>query len=105
LSEMHLSANITAGGWSCAGDCSGLLKGLDVYPNLKLQLWRSGIRQIRLARLLGVDEAMLSKVINGHRDPSPELRQRISAVLETDVEWLFQPDTLTKLGSDGQLTK
>jgi plasmid maintenance system antidote protein VapI len=70
-----------------------------VYPNLKLQLWRSGIRQIRLARLLGVDEALLSKIINGHRDATPELRQRISIVLESDADWLFEPAPLTKLGS------
>ena len=72
-----------------------------MYPNLKLQLWRSGIRQIRLARLLGVDEAMLSKVINGHRDATPELRQRISVVLESDADWLFEPSPLTKLDSNG----
>jgi len=71
-----------------------------VYPNLKLQLWRSGIRQIRLARLLGVDEAMLSKVINGHRDATPELRHRISVVLESDADWLFEPSGPAKLDSE-----
>jgi plasmid maintenance system antidote protein VapI len=52
-----------------------------------------------LARLLGVDEALLSKIINGHRDATPELRQRISIVLESDADWLFEPAPLTKLGS------
>jgi transcriptional regulator with XRE-family HTH domain len=62
-----------------------------VYPNLKLQLWRSGIRQNRLAQMLGVDETMLSKIINGYRTVSPELRGRIAGILQTDEGWLFEP--------------
>ncbi len=61
-----------------------------MYPNLKLQLWRKGIRQNRLARMLGMDETLLSKMINGFREPSAELRSRIAATLETDEEWLFE---------------
>lgn len=62
-----------------------------MYPNLKLQLWRTGIRQNRLALLVGMDETMLSKIINGYRPASPELRRRIAATLNTDPEWLFEP--------------
>lgn len=72
-----------------------------MYPNLKLQLWRTGIRQNRLARLLGVDETILSKIINGYRVANPELRQRIAVVLDSDAEWLFEPASLTKPDSDG----
>lgn len=61
-----------------------------MYPNLKLHLWRCGIRQNRLARMLGVDETALSRVINGYRIASPELRGKIAAILETDEEWLFE---------------
>jgi len=61
-----------------------------VYPNLKLQLWRAGIRQNRLAQLLGMDETMLSKVINGYRAASPELRGKIAVILQQDEEWLFE---------------
>jgi transcriptional regulator with XRE-family HTH domain len=61
-----------------------------MYPNLKLQLWRTGIRQNRLAQMLGVDESALSKIINGFREPSPELRRRIAALLESDPAWLFE---------------
>jgi transcriptional regulator with XRE-family HTH domain len=64
--------------------------GLTVYPNLKLQLWRSGIRQNRLAQMLGMDETMLSKIINGYRAASPELRGKIAGFLKSDEEWLFQ---------------
>jgi transcriptional regulator with XRE-family HTH domain len=61
-----------------------------MYPNLKLQLWTSGIRQNRLAHMLGMDEAALSKIINGYREPGAELRRFIAKILEGDEEWLFQ---------------
>jgi len=61
-----------------------------MYPNLKLQLWKSGIRQNRLAQMLGVDETMLSKIVNGFREPSRELRGRIAVLLESQEEWLFE---------------
>lgn len=61
-----------------------------MFPNLKLQLWRSGIRQNRLAKLLDIDETVLSKIVNGFREPNPELRLRIAAALDSDAEWLFE---------------
>ncbi len=62
-----------------------------MYPNLKLQLWRSGIRQNQLARTLGMDETRLSKIVNGFREPNDETRQRIAEALNSDKEWLFEP--------------
>ncbi|HKW98499.1 MAG TPA: helix-turn-helix transcriptional regulator [Bryobacteraceae bacterium] len=61
-----------------------------MYPNLKLQLFRTGIRQNRLAQSLGMDESILSKIVNGFREPSQEVRARIASLLDTDEEWLFQ---------------
>jgi transcriptional regulator with XRE-family HTH domain len=61
-----------------------------MYPNLKLQLWRKGIRQNRLALSLGMDETMLSKIVNGFREPSPEIRGKIAVLLQTDEAWLFE---------------
>ncbi|MFN0171064.1 MAG: helix-turn-helix domain-containing protein [Bryobacteraceae bacterium] len=61
-----------------------------MYPNLKLQLWKSGIRQNRLARMLDLDETVLSKILNGFRVPSPETRERIAALLNCDEDWLFE---------------
>ena len=61
-----------------------------MYPNLKLQMWRSGIRQNRLAQLLEMDETNLSRIVNGFRKPGPEVRARIAAALESDPEWLFE---------------
>ncbi len=60
-----------------------------MYPNLKLQLWRSGIRQNRLAQLLGIDETLLSKIVNGFRQPNPQIRARIAEILAVDEHWLF----------------
>jgi transcriptional regulator with XRE-family HTH domain len=61
-----------------------------MYPNLKLQMWRSGIRQNRLARILKVDETILSRIVNGFRKPCPEMKARIAQVLNTDQDWLFE---------------
>ena len=61
-----------------------------MYPNLKLQLWKNGVRQNRLAQLLGMDETALSKVVNGFREPSKELRQKVAALLQSDEQWLFE---------------
>ena len=61
-----------------------------MYPNLKLKLWSTGMRQNRLAQMLGMDETMLSKVINGFRAITPEVRERIADLLDADESWLFQ---------------
>lgn len=62
-----------------------------MYANLKFQIWKSGLRQNRLAQMVGIDQTLLSKVINGYREPSSELRQRIASALECDEVWLFEP--------------
>jgi plasmid maintenance system antidote protein VapI len=61
-----------------------------MYPNLKLQLWKSGIRQNRLAQMLGMDETALSKIVNGYRAPNAEMRTRIASMLGSDENWLFE---------------
>jgi len=63
-----------------------------MYPNLKLQLWKCGLRQNRLAKILGIDETALSRIVNGFRDPSLEVRNAIATLLECEVEWLFQAE-------------
>ena len=60
-----------------------------MYPNLKLELWRRGIRQNHLAKMLHIDETVLSKIVNGFRQPTPEVRARIASLLESDETWLF----------------
>jgi transcriptional regulator with XRE-family HTH domain len=61
-----------------------------MYPNLRIQLWKTGIRQNRLAKMIEMDETLLSRIVNGYRTPSPEFRKKISAILDSDELWLFQ---------------
>ncbi|MCC7236888.1 MAG: helix-turn-helix transcriptional regulator [Bryobacterales bacterium] len=61
-----------------------------MFPNLKFSIWKAGLRQNRLARILGIDETVLSRIVNGSREASPELQQRIADVLQSDREWLFE---------------
>ncbi len=61
-----------------------------MYPNLKLQLWRMGMRQNRLAKSLGIDETMLSKIVNGYREPNIDVREKIAVLLHSDPRWLFE---------------
>ena len=61
-----------------------------MYPNLKLQLFRSSVRQNFLARQVGIDESILSKIIHGYREPSKELRQLLANYLGVEETWLFE---------------
>ena len=61
-----------------------------MYLNLKLQLWRKGMRQNQLARILEMNEATLSRIVHGFRPPAVELRERIARLLEADEGWLFE---------------
>lgn len=70
----------------------------DIYPNLKLRMFTSGIRQNRLAKMLGIDEAHLSKIVNGFREPSHDLRTQIAEILHSDPEWLFHKMLVTEEG-------
>ena len=70
-----------------------------MYLNLKLQLFKRGMRQNRLALQLGVDESILSKIINGFREPSQEMRTSIATLLQSDEEWLFERTDSTDIGA------
>jgi transcriptional regulator with XRE-family HTH domain len=52
------------------------------------------MRQNRLAKLVGIDEAYLSRIINGVRVPGKQMQQQIAEALGCDAEWLFQQATL-----------
>jgi transcriptional regulator with XRE-family HTH domain len=71
-----------------------------MYPNLKLQLWKSGMRQNRLALLVGIHETLLSKIVNGFREPDSEVRSRIARVLASDANWLFARETVQPVNAD-----
>ncbi|MGA9586886.1 MAG: helix-turn-helix transcriptional regulator [Terracidiphilus sp.] len=70
------------------------MKERSIYPNLKLRVYTTGMRQNRLARLVGIDEAYLSRIINGVRVPGKQMQEQIAQVLGCDTEWLFQQTTI-----------
>lgn len=61
-----------------------------MYPNLKLQIFRRGLHQNHLARELGIEETILSKIIHGYREPSEAQRRLLASYLEADETWLFE---------------
>jgi transcriptional regulator with XRE-family HTH domain len=63
-----------------------------MYPNLRLQLWRRKLRQNQLARMLEIDETILSRIMNGFRQPAPQMRKQIALLLESDEGWLFETE-------------
>ena len=60
-----------------------------MYFNLKLCLLRTGVRQNQMAQAIQMDEALLSKIINGFREPNSRQRRLISEFLQEDEQWLF----------------
>jgi plasmid maintenance system antidote protein VapI len=52
-------------------------------------MYTTGIRQNRLARMLGIHEASLSRIMNGFREPTGDLRVQLAEILQSDPEWLF----------------
>jgi transcriptional regulator with XRE-family HTH domain len=61
-----------------------------MYPNLKLEIFKRGIHQNLLARDLGLNEAILSKIIRGNREPTRTQREMLSQYLQADESWLFE---------------
>jgi transcriptional regulator with XRE-family HTH domain len=66
------------------------VNGRRIYLNLKMKILSTGLRQNQLAKLVGIDEAHLSRIIHGVREPGPKLRLQIAKALGCDEEWLFQ---------------
>jgi len=61
-----------------------------MFPNLKLQIFRRGSHQNELAKALGIDETVLSKIIHGYRDPTATQRKLLASHLDANEEWLFE---------------
>jgi transcriptional regulator with XRE-family HTH domain len=72
-----------------------------MFTNLKLYIWRSRIHQNQMAQEMQVDEALLSRIINGYREPTSEQRQKIARYLDADEEWLFARDVELKRRKSG----
>ena len=62
----------------------------DMLPNLKLQIFRRGSHQNQLAKAVGIEETVLSKIINGYRNPTSEQRKLLATYLDADEAWLFE---------------
>lgn len=60
-------------------------------PNhkLKVAIVSSGKRQLELAEQLGLHETLLSKFVNGWREPSDEQKKLIARALKAHVRDLF----------------
>lgn len=61
-----------------------------MFPNLKLQIFRRGSHQNKLAMAVGIDETVLSKIIHGYRAPTASQRIVLASYLEADEAWLFE---------------
>ncbi len=61
-----------------------------MYPNLKLEIFKKGIRQNRLAQALGMNDVILSKIIHGYREPSEAQKKLLANYLQVDEAWLFE---------------
>jgi len=40
--------------------------------------------------MLGIDQTLLSKIVNGFRTPDDAMRARIASILHSDERWLFE---------------
>ena len=69
-----------------AGSIHSQLKngGVTVNIELKIALIRRFGSQIRAAKPLRIDESKLSRIVQGHRDPTPDERERLRTVLGVD---------------------
>jgi transcriptional regulator with XRE-family HTH domain len=66
-----------------------------MYPNLKLEIFKRGIHQNNLAKELGINEAILSKIIRGYRQPTSAQREMLARYLAVDENYLFEKFELT----------
>jgi transcriptional regulator with XRE-family HTH domain len=61
-----------------------------MYPNLKIAIFKRGLRQNHLAKELGMSDAVLSKIIHGFREATNEQRTLLAGYLGENEEWLFE---------------
>lgn len=61
-----------------------------MYPNLKLQIFKSGARQICVAKDLGLAGPVLSKIIHGYREPTRAERKLLAEYFGVEESWLFE---------------
>jgi plasmid maintenance system antidote protein VapI len=52
-------------------------------------MYTTGIRQNRLAKMLSLHEASLSRIMNGFRELTSDIRVHLAEILQSDPDWLF----------------
>ena len=62
------------------------------YPEVKVEIYRSGRRQYDVARARKMSPSKLSAIINGAYEPSSLEKEDLAEELKTTVEALFNPD-------------
>jgi len=67
---------------------------------LKVALIERGIKQFDLSRLLGVDPAKVSKIVNGWTNPNEQIKRDISRYVGKPIDELF-PDFQQDLSARG----
>ena len=67
-------------------------------PFLKVALSLCGMRAWEVAREVGIDPGLLSRIANGREDGSPEVRQRLAYFFQTNVASLFRVVTPQEFG-------
>lgn len=56
---------------------------------LKMALMRRGVRQYDAARVLGITDTRMSRIICGRLEPTDDEKKRLAQLLQTPVEELF----------------
>jgi transcriptional regulator with XRE-family HTH domain len=77
-----------------------------MFPNLKLQIFRRRSHQNQLARAVGINETVLSKIIHGYRNPTSAQRKLLASYLEANEAWLFErfdPDPNSTISNSAPL--
>ena len=64
---------------------------------LKMALMRRGLRQYDAARLLGITDTRMSRIICGRLEATEEEKKRLAHLLQTPVQELF-PDAAPNAG-------
>ena len=62
---------------------------METWPPLKTFRVLSHLNQVDLARISGVSQPFISKIERGRRRPSQNVRLRIAAALDADVNVIF----------------
>ena len=65
------------------------------HPNLclKARIVESGLTHRALSQQLGLSELEVSRIVQGRKSPTAEVRQQIARTLSRDVAELFEEDS------------